>query len=277
MFEPNVIIVGPGGLKGIMELGALQCLYERGLLKKIDKMVGCSIGAIISLLYICGYTPYEMLKLSKDFDNILRLIPNHLTISEIINNGGVIDPIHVKTVLDQYVKSKFGYIPTLQELYNITGISLCTVHSIIETCESNYIDHDNHPSILCTDAAILGINIPGIIRTGVFNGEEISDGALVNPYPINIYDNGTNTILGIYIRSVYESSSFINRSLYLMLNMSAIALRNIRKDNSTKSKCKHLELKTDVKDPTGIFLDHTKKDQLYDLGYSQCSDFLSTI
>lgn len=273
MFHPKIIILGPGGMKGIMELGALQKLHEQGCLNDVERFVGCSIGTIISLLYICGYLPYELLLKSKEYCNLLQFLPEHMTIKEYLTTGGIIPPKKIKETLDILVKNKLETVPTLAQLKMIRNISLTVVYSNIETCTYGYINEETHPNMLCTDAAIIGINIPGLISSGYFDGIDYTDGALTNPYPINIYDDGDTDILGIFIQQTYDVNNFFERSMFIYVNMTIASLRNFIIRHAS-NKCKHLELKTNIQDPTGIFIRHDEREDMYSSGYKECDKFL---
>jgi len=273
MFYPKIIILGPGGMKGIMELGALQKLHEKGYLNNIERFVGCSIGSIISLLYICGYLPYELLLKTKEHYNLLQFLPEHMTIKEYLNTGGIIQTEKIKETLNILVLNKLGSIPTLSQLKVMRNISLTVVYSNIETCKYGYISDETHPDMLCTDAAIIGINIPGLISSGYFNGIDYTDGALTNPYPINIYDDGKTNILGIFIQQTYDVNNFFERSMFIYVNMTIASLRNFIIQHAS-NKCKHLEIKTNIQDPTGIFICHDERENMYSSGYEVCDKFL---
>lgn len=60
------LTIGGGSLRGLAFLGALEYLHSNNLLSNIDEFYGCSIGAIIGILYIIGYTPTELLDLMID-------------------------------------------------------------------------------------------------------------------------------------------------------------------------------------------------------------------
>ena len=58
---PNVLVLGPGGIKGFAELGALIFLESVNYIDSIDTIVGCSVGSVIGLLLIIGYSATEIL------------------------------------------------------------------------------------------------------------------------------------------------------------------------------------------------------------------------
>ena len=49
-----------GGIKACVNIGALRAFEELGI--KIEVFSGTSLGSLVALLYVCGYTPKEILK-----------------------------------------------------------------------------------------------------------------------------------------------------------------------------------------------------------------------
>src|SRR6056297_3123288 len=65
-WTPELIVLGPGGVKGFLELGSLLVLEKWGWLDNVHTFVGVSVGAIISLLLICGYKVSEIIAEAAD-------------------------------------------------------------------------------------------------------------------------------------------------------------------------------------------------------------------
>ncbi|GAH01238.1 unnamed protein product, partial [marine sediment metagenome] len=53
-WKPNILVIGPGGIKGFYYCGALLSLDSGGILSDVDTIVGCSVGSLIGLLLISG-------------------------------------------------------------------------------------------------------------------------------------------------------------------------------------------------------------------------------
>ena len=60
-WKPDIIVLGPGGSKGYIQLGALLRLELDNLLSNVVQYVGCSVGAIISLLMVVGYSANDII------------------------------------------------------------------------------------------------------------------------------------------------------------------------------------------------------------------------
>ena len=58
------VALAGGGLKGLAHIGALKALEELGI--KINYITGTSSGAMMAALYAMGYTPDEMIQVTKE-------------------------------------------------------------------------------------------------------------------------------------------------------------------------------------------------------------------
>jgi len=55
----HTLVISGGGAKGAFSLGCMIELYERGLLKDVDRIVGTSVGALNSCYVFCGIERLE--------------------------------------------------------------------------------------------------------------------------------------------------------------------------------------------------------------------------
>ena len=80
--EPNVLVIGSGGSKGLSILGALDVYYNHHLLNNITEFWGTSIGSIISFLLLIEYNN----KYSKIFKLFIDQSQKYLLKTNKINN-----------------------------------------------------------------------------------------------------------------------------------------------------------------------------------------------
>jgi predicted acylesterase/phospholipase RssA len=206
LWYPRVLVIGPGGIKGFHVLGFLSPLEDAGLLNYADTFCGVSVGSIISLLIVAGYQIREIvgeaatLDIFKDMESV--------TIQDIINQRGVFSNEPIRKRLSQLVLDKFGTIPTLYDLYMMTGKSFVavTLNATDDTCE--LMSPFTHPDISCVDATMFSMNIPFLFYQIIRNGKIYVDGALGNPYPVDYFDDGKTNILGIYMKTKALGSNF---------------------------------------------------------------------
>ena len=69
------LVLSGGETKGVAQLGALHYFWENGQLnyQSITHYAGASVGSLISLLLVCGYTPFEIWTHVYGIDSIFSL------------------------------------------------------------------------------------------------------------------------------------------------------------------------------------------------------------
>ena len=95
------------------------------------------------------------------------------------------------------VDAKFGYIPNLKELNQLTGKTLVAVASNVTKMKCEYYSHITRPDLSCVDAVKLSCNLPLIFQRIKYNEDAITDGGFMDNFPIKFVDDGISKILGI--------------------------------------------------------------------------------
>jgi predicted acylesterase/phospholipase RssA len=271
---PRVIVLGPGGAKGLKMLGFLSPLEDAGLLDYVDTYCGVSVGAIISLLIVCGYQIREIvgeaakLDMFKDF--------NSIDIKSIIDNVGLMSNEPIKRQISQLVIDKFGNIPTLYSLYMRTGKAFICVSLNATDEECVIMGPFTHPDISCVDATMFSMNIPFIFYQIIYNGKTYVDGILANPYPIDYFDNGETNILGIYLKNDVSQPTSLSAYLQKIVH----SLTNMMRTNiiqAASTCCKHVRLKTKNVDVMGYGVSIQDKALMLVEGFNEGKDFLDHI
>lgn len=214
------LFIGGGGYSGIMFIGVLEYLHENNLLD-IKNFYGCSIGSLIGILYLSGYTPKDILSkfmelnlkeiVKYDFYNISNLSKNHIIddlfldtlisyIFEINGKGVIIDP---NITLSEFSKK-------IKVNININVTKLDT---------NEYINFNNidYPDIKLKDAIKASMSIPFIFKSVQIGESEYVDGCCKNIYGSPCEDV---YICGYSIIVNFEEDSYINRVFKSLLNYS---------------------------------------------------------
>jgi len=274
IWKPNVFVLGPGGAKGYLELGLLLKFEQECYLDRVNAFVGCSIGSSISLLTVAGYSVTEIINDCINI-NIINDITD-LNIEHLKESPGLLRIKTVEDLLKLRIQQKYGMIPTLKQLYMATGILLIIVTFNLDKMRVEYLSKDTDPNLSCVEAIMMSMAVPALICPRIYNGNVYVDGAIGDPYPILILDNGENDILGVYIDSEHSSHSSdrsIPRYLYRCAQASMKVLREQAIKNASE-RCKHIALKTPVLDTTGISLTSDSKKTMIESGYKDATIFL---
>jgi hypothetical protein len=202
------IILSGGGIRGIGELGVLHYYHEKGVLdmKKIKVLAATSIGSVISLLMICGYEPTEIFTKAYTLSNIIP-VPGLAQIYEGIKNLGVmsIDPL-MDIVKDMILikMPNLKKIPTLSELYAITGKTLVVSVGNVTKTRGELLSHHNRPDLSVIDAVKMSCNLPILFKKIKSDGCYYIDGGFTNNFPSDAPEfsiAGCKKILGVAVLS----------------------------------------------------------------------------
>lgn len=275
MWKPDVVLLGPAGAKIFLINGSLKRLYEeKDFFSNVTTWAGVSAGAAMSLLIVLGYNIDEIIDLCLDM-NILDEIIN-INLDEAKKNLGLIKNKLIEEKLKESIIKKIGYIPTLNELFLLTGLKLVIISFNIDKYRPEFLDKDTEPNLSCLDAALMSMAVPLLIQPRKYKGHVYCDGAIGSPYPVLYFDKDDNKVLGMYISSeedLYCSDNKPSSYIYRLIQAGMRSLRNIEIKYSSEN-VKHIGLKTLVKDTTGLSISKETRKDMINYGYKMAEDFL---
>jgi predicted acylesterase/phospholipase RssA len=215
IWRPRVLVLGPGGTKGFSLLGALVALDDAGYLAEVDTYCGVSVGSAISLLLVVGYKPREIISLAASVDLFGEVRNEGLNWSAMAQQHGLLSMEPLRHRLQELVAAKLGrgvppQGPTLQQLYERTGLVYCSVTRNFDRQGTEYLSVETvEPGELspAIDATIVSMALPGIFYKALWKGMHCGDGALGDPYPVLYFDDGYTPVLGLYIEQPPHGTS----------------------------------------------------------------------
>lgn len=274
LWKPDALILGPGGIKGFLELGALVYLERMQILTNVKKIGGVSVGAILGLLLSANFTSVEITQSLAEHEPSKVL--SGLKLDKAFSECGLLSNEPIKEVLRNMFIKKMSFVPTLKQLFDRTGIKFIAVSLNVKTMKVAYFDNETTPDLDCIEAVMRSMNIPGIFQMITDSSGIYTDGALCDPYPLHLFDNGIDKVLGITI--LPDISENMNNWEYLARSAMASMyfLRELSEKRSS-SNCKHLRLKNSIRDPIGVTIDLQHRLELICLGYLAASIFCTTL
>ena len=278
----DAIVISGGGLKGLCSLGAIQYEYEKSTYdyKHVQIFAGTSIGAILSLLLICGYSPIEaFIEISKidDFfdiqnDNIKVDLWDFLKLMGLMSINGLMKKV------EDIVKNKLGYIPTLNQLKEDTGKTLVVAVTNVTKMRSEYYTYKTKPNLSCIDAVKFSCNLPFIFQRLRYNDSYMVDGGVIDNFPVSYIDNGKLKILGIVSNESNSVKTKLNfydyfYRLFILPIVSNTKLRCEMTGANTKL------IKVDTKDVSllPLSVSYEEKMNIFTNGFEQAKLFDQTI
>lgn len=260
------LLVGPGGATaGYIFIGALVYLKEIGVLRNIDQITGCSIGALIAFLHVIDCDPVEMGRISEIICSKLDF--RNFNFDTVIEAGGLFDIRDLEKILFE-ICQEHGYInPTLEQLYQATGIkfNISTTLDEKDNPQSVIYNYETHPHHSAIKVVCFSMYIPGLF----YDSENIEyvDGALTDPYPCHTLDDGVNNVLGLYVYKEPDPGNRLNQ----LISTYQISMIKLRRDSmrQASNKVHHVRLQTSLMDVTGSYLTQESRLKLIFDGYKQ--------
>lgn len=187
MSHYDIVVLSGGGQRGIGELGALQYHWEFSTIVDVKIWAGTSIGSVICLLMVCGYTPQDIFgkvySISSFFDT--KVDTPALDIWNVLSNYGVIDINLFINVIEDMVVKKLGSVPTFLELEKISNKFLIVTGANINLQKAEYFCPKTAPYMSVIDAVRISCNLP-VCKKIKYNNYYYSDGGLVDNFPVEI-------------------------------------------------------------------------------------------
>ena len=256
------LCISSGGMKGLYYLGVLDYYYEKKLLDNVEYYAGTSIGSLICLLLIIGYTPKEIFVYlcKNDFSEHFKV----MSFDNLLKEYGLIDTDKLKKYLETMVIEKMGYIPTLLEIFmRFKKYFYCNSYNVNANAKI-YFSYKTHPTMLATDAVICSCSIPFLFSKTNIEHNTYVDGAIFEPIPIKI-------ILSHFLEENYKKILTINfkqknveNSEGLLNYANKIILTMIEKQDiiDLAKKTEYIEIETDIL-PYEFLLDNNKKISMF--------------
>jgi predicted acylesterase/phospholipase RssA len=236
--EFDGLALSGGGLKGIAQLGILHYFYEtkKFNISNIKCLGGASVGSMISLLLICGYTPMEIFRRVYTLKQIFSPSINFM---DILQKYGLMSNESLFVTVKEMIEEKFsGKIPTLWELYKRTKQHFIVVVVNVNKFVKEYISYRTNPHLGVLDAIEMSCNLPLVFHGKKYNEEFYVDGGLADNFPIDIVanDKACTNVLGVVVTGSEKYSknmtffNYLYRLVLMPINM------------MTLLRCKNLHL-----------------------------------
>lgn len=220
----ETLILSGGGVRGIAYIGVFEFL-EHLQQKRVDEFaeVGetninsdveidiknvctVSIGSLLGLLYIIGYTSAELRDelLSKDISRLKNIRINNLVYQYGFDSGDIL----MNWVESLLIRRGVSKDITFRELFQMSGINYQVICSNVNTYRSVTFDHVGMPNLKVLKAVRMSMSIPLVFTAEKYRGDIYVDGGLTDNYPIRLYDATLPTVLGIKFVSTRTSPDF---------------------------------------------------------------------
>lgn len=162
------LIIGSGGAKGMVALGALQALQQQNLLTNVHTYHGTSVGALLCVGLVLGRPCKGMM---------MRIVKYPLEPEMLCRNGLGLDS---GLSLIRFIRRVLSitHDMTLQDLYEQTGktVHICVCN--VSKQQIEYWSHETHPSMSVLRALRCSCSIPVLFRPCKIGADLYVDGAV---------------------------------------------------------------------------------------------------
>jgi predicted acylesterase/phospholipase RssA len=274
--SPEVLVLGPGGIKGISFLGFLSILDKHKMLDDVKIYCGVSIGSIICMLKTIGYTYDEILNISVDLDLLSKIDHSFKSLTKNLSSEGLISTEPIRNLLNKLVSDRYGKIPSLKEIYTEKGLTYISTTYNLTDKVTEYLSHKNEPDIDCVSASILSSAIPIVFKKITYKNKQYVDGALGNSFPIDYLDDDKHDILGVYIDTNPVRSKKDQNMVKYLARCITTPMEERRRSNILKAGrlCQCVGINVNILFSTSFNLSVNEKIELIEAGVKRAEAFL---
>ena len=215
--KKNILVMSGGGIKGIGHIGALKALQDLNYLSNINIIAGTSIGALLGFMLVIGYKPDELFNFIMIFDiqKIFSIVPANIFKYYGLDNGDNIMLVISKLIIAKKLDPEITFI----ELYKKTLIKLIITSSCINDKKIYYFSHETYPNMQVLKAIRMSISIPIYFAPVTYENQIYIDGGCIDNYPIQLFNNDLDNVIGLYVSANYSYTQNINNIEDFLTNM----------------------------------------------------------
>lgn len=281
----NILVIGGGGLKGFSAVGLCAYLYEKKILINPDIYCGTSIGAVIISLLSIGFTSKEIYKLlyKINFENIVN--PDYdkfLFESEYYGLSSIVNVIKIIEIC--FEKKNHSKNITFKELYDKTKKKIIICGTNVNKCCAEYFSVDTYPDKKVIEALHISVSVPGVIepfkiKKNVENIEKTEfwvDGGLMDNYPIQLFSNRLDDVVGIYMSEEQKEDTVITGLDSYMMALLKCFWKGSNFYKLEIYKNQTIVINSDLEQNIYFRISQEEKQTAYDVGYNTGVSYYSS-
>lgn len=277
-WTPTTLVLGPGGVKGFLEIGALEALAFFLVLRGVRRFVGVSVGAVLALLLAAGFAPQELTEMALKLDLVDQVFAvKPLKAATFLAKGGLFSPDKIEAYLARLLRTKFPCLPTLGQLRDFTGAELEVVATNVSACEPAYLSWRTAPDLGCIEAVLMSISIPLVFEYRELAGQHYADGGLSDPLPVQLHADEDQLALRIVDSAGaadgllgYVYAAFSVPMEYMIKDK----LRRLSRRAAFRRRCRVLELTTSSFNPVNPAMSEAEKLGMINQGRKIAIEFI---
>jgi predicted acylesterase/phospholipase RssA len=213
----NLVFSG-GGVRGYSYVGVLKELVWRGV--RLERLRGCggtSMGALLALLVVCGWTPAD---LETELLEVALHTKLNLGLSSLYYKFGLDDGVTLRSYLEQLVRRTYKGVLTFRDLEAHTKKRLLMVGTDLNDNAEVVFSYETTPDMNVIDACYMSMAVPGLFAPLMHHGHLIVDGGIKNNFPLKYFP--PDSTLGVRVTwghaaALGSADQVLARVVYCML------------------------------------------------------------
>lgn len=298
--EYNTFVFSGGAVKGLAYIGVFRKIEELIIDRKIEEcnvdfneeickiplfniktICAVSAGSIFSLIYLLKYSYIEMLQevLNKKFDQL-----KDIRIMNFVNKYGLDNGNKIMSWLETLMtKKNIDFNITLKEFYNITNVDFQVMATNLNKYCYKKFNHIDTPDMKVLDAIRMSISVPFLFTINEYQGDIMVDGGLIDNYPIEIFNNNLDNLLGFKLvnhgeleeHNVNESINDIESYMFHILSCYMAQKERHTSRSNDYFKCTVYMHTEKITQSVNFSLTSHQKHELIEVGYNSISNFMT--
>lgn len=275
---PHNLVLSGGGLKGLAFCGVFKALEEANLRDGMVNVCSVSIGAIMGLLFVLGYSSTEIknIIINKDLSTLIEL-----RIGNLLSKYGCDKGQKIVDWMKEVLANK-GLHPdiTFKQLQSVTGGIVFTVCATnLNTFSPTFFNVHTTPDLPVVKAIRMSISIPIIFTPVIYKKHHFVDGSVSNNFPICFFKDDLQNTLGVKLVSngELEESNFEIQSFFTFV-IKCISCMIVNKDKfatvNHAEKCMFLRTEKYEQYFLDFNMPNEIKTRIIDLGYTMAQEYL---
>lgn len=270
----DTLILAGNSTNAVVTLGALQYLYDNGLMSNIKNYVGVSSGAILSTLLLIGYKPLELLTyfcVEKIFKRMIQFnISNILLLRKPLMT---FEPI--EKILEVLIIEKMGFVPTMKAAEKLFHKKIVFTSYNLTDDKEEYITSEKYADVSVINGIRMSSTFPLIFEPFKYGDKLYLDGGLFNNFPLECGEKLSETkCIGIVTNNPQKKYSDEMSNIDYILKLFDIYKDSVTHDKMARSsKSDVVQLKFD----NNFFkfdIDNREIIEMFDNGYALCKDIM---
>lgn len=271
--KKKFLVISGGGIRGMSFIGALKALENYKILCDIETFAGTSVGALIIVFFVIGYSIDEIFEFIKYFD--VTKMSSIDSLNTIISLFGFDDGKKIDIILTKIFECKnLNSDITFNDLFIITKKEIIITSVCINTMDVVYMSYKSHPNMSVKLAVKMAISIPVLFTPILFENKYYIDGGCIDNYPIGLFKDNLDEVIGLYVETndrIVENINTIEDYIYQLLQCITKGLANNILNGYEKST---ISISIDWIPLIDIDMDINDKIKLFSRGYDVTYDYI---